>query len=105
MKLPGAAIVEPTSPLRRQETAVAELLARLYNYSEIGELLGLTMITVRTYATSAASKVPGDLPQQSKLVASARGASLEVIEAPFSRSDTDMIDVAMLAGYCSFSPR
>lgn len=80
MKLPAAAVVAPLSPLHRSEIAVVELLARLYNYAEIGEMLGLTAKTVCTYATNAAARVPGDLPQQAKLVAWARGAPLEVLE-------------------------
>ena len=66
-------------PLTDLEELIAGLVAETRNYSEIGDLLGMTRFGVRYHATAASRKIPGDLPVQVRLCVWYRGAPLHVL--------------------------
>jgi DNA-binding CsgD family transcriptional regulator len=86
----------PRVPLARAlsmtEQVVADLVGLRMEYHEIGEALGLTKETVRDHCRNAAMKIPGDLPAQARVMAWARGATLDVL-----RGDTLRVQVGIMA--------
>lgn len=67
-------------PMTTMQYAVAVLLGLKYTYGEVATALGISGRTVRFHTVRAADRIPGDLPTQMKVMAWARGASLDVLE-------------------------
>lgn len=66
-------------PLAPMQFVVATLAGIGRTNEEIADLLGLTIDTIKTHILVAGRKIPGDLPPRLKVVAWARGATLEVL--------------------------
>ena len=65
--------------LTKREAEMVELLLDGMSRAAIARHLGLSIRTVHQTLWTAASKVPGTLDAKARLVAWARGASLEVL--------------------------
>lgn len=65
--------------LTESERIVALLLARGFKPDKIAMRVGCAVNTVRMHIITAALKIPGNLPAQTKLIVWWRGASLDVL--------------------------
>lgn len=65
--------------LTRMETVVVSLLALGYNYKQIARMLDVSYQCVKFHCLSAAAKIPGDLPAQTRVRVWFRGARKEVL--------------------------
>lgn len=63
------------------ESLVASMIGYGHNYSDIAERLRIARETAAHHAKRAAKKIPGDLPQQMKIVFWFRGAPIELLTA------------------------
>lgn len=71
------------APLTQAQQVVVTMLAHRHNYGEIAVYMRITERTVRFHATSAAKKIPGDLPAAMRCIFWARGATTEVLEGSY----------------------
>jgi DNA-binding CsgD family transcriptional regulator len=69
--------VTPLSPMQRM---VADLLGIGLTADSVAANLKITRAGVRYHVQSAAKKIPGDLPAQMRVIAWARGASVDVLQ-------------------------
>lgn len=67
-------------PLSPMQFLCAVLVGVGRSYKEIAAELKIEVSTVRMHINVAASRIPGDLPAKARVVAWARGATLEVLE-------------------------
>lgn len=73
--------VPPIKPLSPMQRVVATLAALGMSHEQMRhELGGITIRAVRYHLYEAAKRIPGDLPAEAKVVAWARGATLDVLE-------------------------
>jgi DNA-binding CsgD family transcriptional regulator len=89
--------VLPLSPLTRAQRLVALMIGMGSNYSEVADLLAISVFTAKRHAEDAAAKIPGNLPTQTKLVMWVRGASLEALDgsslrATITRGNESLVD-------------
>lgn len=77
---PPVVRVVPRSPLTRAEFTVTILIALNRSYSAIARELNVKVSTVAEHAKNASRKLPGDLPSKTRIMAWARGATLDVLE-------------------------
>lgn len=62
-----------SAPLTFMQKVVVVLVGQGHNYADIGERLNISPRTAKEYAEIAASRMPGDLPTQFRIVAWYRG--------------------------------
>lgn len=73
--------VPPLKPLSSMQRVVATLAALGLTHEQMrAELGNISLRTVRYHLYEAAKRIPGDLPAEAKVVAWARGATLDVLE-------------------------
>jgi DNA-binding CsgD family transcriptional regulator len=76
MSLERLALDPPLSPM---QTVCVTLLALGKGFVEIGDLLHISPATVAMHIKVAANKMPGDLPHRLRVIAWARGATIDVM--------------------------
>lgn len=72
--------VAPVKPLSRTQFVIAILLGLGKSHGEVATELKMKRTTVRAHIRYASKRIPGDLPQELKLVAWVRGATIDVLE-------------------------
>lgn len=80
------------APMSRMQETVCILLGALNSYAAVAEHLLISEDMVRVHCKRAAAKIPGDLPAQSRAIAWARGATLDVLTGTTLRAS--MMEVA-----------
>ncbi len=75
----------PLKPLSRTMIAVCDLLALGLNTKQIAAHLQLSPWTIEGYIKRASYRLPGNLPRQLRLIAWARGATLDVMTGKLHR--------------------
>lgn len=71
----------PTShPATPMQLLIASLIGCGDSHATVAAKLGIRIGTVRAHLNRLASRIPGDLPAESRVVAWVRGATIDVLE-------------------------